>query len=221
MTGPAWGEDAAADEPILARNVRALLAQLAADSGTRAVPDVTMTHAWHRAIYAGVSSVPGPHFLGAFRGSAHRDLRTYGVVIADGRGRVVAQTPPPAQVAARAAAFNVSLKQAVVSLDQLIPVGAKPSDAAQLEAVVTLCAVLHGEWVLLHPYANGNGRTARVWANWAGLRYGLPPFVRIKPRPDGLLYPRAAARSMGTPPDWQGDHRPTISLFLDLLRSRP
>lgn len=221
MPRPAWGEDAAADGPILQRNVRALLARLAANASARAEPDVTMAHLWHRAIYTGVSSVPGPHFLGAFRGSAHPDLRTYAVVIADGRGRVSARTPPPDQVAARVSAFDTSLKQAVASLDRLIPVGGKPADAAQLEGVVTLCAVLHGEWVLLHPYANGNGRTARVWANWAAVRYGLPPFVRIKPRPEGLLYPRAAASSMGHPPDWQGDHRPTISLFVDLLRSRP
>ena len=221
MAGPAWGEDAPGDEPALVRNVRAVLAQLVAQAQARQQPDVTMAHAWHRAIYVGVSSVPEPHFLGAFRGSAHPHLRTYSVALADGRGRVVAQGPPPQDVSARLAVLDGSLKSAVASLDQLIPAGGKPFDAAELEAVVTLCAVLHGEWVLLHPYANGNGRTARVWANWAAVRYGLPPFVRIKPRPDGLLYPRAAASSMGHPPGWQGNHQLTISLFLDLLRAHP
>jgi fido (protein-threonine AMPylation protein) len=62
------------------------------------------------------------------------------------------------------------VKTAVASLDQLIPAAGRPTDAADLEAVVTLCAVLYGEWVLVHPYANGNGRTVRVWANWAALR---------------------------------------------------
>jgi hypothetical protein len=124
-------------------------------------------------------------------------------------------------VGARVKVLDRSMKTAVASLDQLIPVGGKPADSGQLEAVVTLCAVLHGEWVLLHPYANGNGRTARVWANWVAVRYGLPPFVRIEPRPDGLLYAPAAESSMGSPPDWQGNHQLTMSLFLDLLRSHP
>ena len=221
MPGPVWGEDAPSDQPALHRNTRAVLAQLSAAAPSRQRPTVTMAHDWHRAIYAGVSSVPAPHFLGAIRGSSHRDLRSYEVAIVDGLGRIVARTPPPSEVAHRLAQFDLGLQAAVASLDTLIAPGRSPNESAQLEAVVTLCAVLHGEWVLLHPYANGNGRTARVWANWAALRYGLPPFVRVKPRPDGLLYPRAAASSMGRPPHWQGDHQLTYSLFLDLLRSQP
>lgn len=221
MAGPSWGEEAPGDAPVLARNVRGVLAQLAAQAHLRQQPDVSMAHDWHRAIYAGVSSVPGPQFLGAFRGSAHPHLRGYSVVLADGRGRVLAQGLPPHDVSARLAVLDTSVKTAVATLDQLIPAAGRPANAADLEAVVTLCAVLHGEWVLVHPYANGNGRTARVWANWAALRYGLPPFVRIKPRPDGLLYPRAAASSMGHPPQWQGNHQLTYSLFLDLLRAHP
>lgn len=221
MPGPAWGEDAPSEEPVLRRNVRAVLTQIAADAPGRHQPETAMAHDWHRAIYAGVSSVPGPHFLGAVRGSAHPDLRSYGVVIGDGLGRVVAQTPPPDEVGHRLVDFERSVQAAVLGLDEQIPVGSRPDGPAQLDAVLTLCAVLHGEWVLLHPYANGNGRTARTWANWAALRYGLPPFVRVKPRPDGLLYPRAAVASMGHPPDWNGDHQLTYSLFLDLLRTHP
>lgn len=221
MASPVWGQDAPGDASVLAHNVRGVLAYLASQASLRQQPDVTMAHDWHQAIYTGVFSVPGPEFLGAFRGSTHRHLRTYAVVLADGRGRVVAEGLPPKEVSARLGVLNASLTTAVASLDQLIPVGGTPTDVAELEAVVTLCAVLHGEWVLIHPYANGNGRTARIWANWAALRYGLPPFVRIKPRPDGLLYPRAAASSMGHPSDWQGDHQLTYSLFLDLLRAQP
>lgn len=221
MPGPAWGEDAPADRSRLQRNVRAVLAQLATEAPRRRQPTVTIAHDWHRAIFTGVSSVPAPHFLGAVRGSSHPDLRSYGVAIGDSFGRVVAHAPPPAEVAQRLSQLDVSLRTAVAWLDRQIPAGSTPTGPAQLEAVVMLCAVLHGEWILLHPYANGNSRTARLWANWAAMRYGLPPFVRVKPRPDGLLYPRAAASSMGRPPDWQGDHQLTYSLFLDLLRSNP
>lgn len=221
MPGLLWGEDDPADEPLLQANARSVLAALAAGAGTRTAPDVTMAHAWHRSIYTGVRSVPGPHFLGGVRGSAHPDLLDYEVMIADGHGRIVARTPLALEVPARLNRFDRSLKTSVAGLDMMVPAGTTPADAAALDAVVTLCTVLHGEWVLLHPYANGNGRTARVWANWAAVRYGLPPFVRIKPRPDGLLYPRAAASSMGRPPDFRGEHQLTFSLFIDLLRAHP
>jgi hypothetical protein len=69
----------------------------------------------------------------------------------------------------------------------------------------------HGEWVRIHPFANGNGRTARLWANWCALRYGVPPFVRLKPRPAGDLYPTASALSM------QGDHQAMVAVFADML----
>ncbi len=180
-----------------------------------------MAPEWHREIYAGVSSPPGPHFLGAFRGSGHPDLGGYDVVLMDARGKVHAQTPRAADVPIHLVRFDRGLRQAVSTLDQLIPAGATPTDTVQVEAVVTLCAVLHGEWVCIHPYADGNGRTARIWANWAALRYGLPPFVRITPRPNNLMYGRAAAQSMGRPPDFVGDHTLTMSLFLDLLHTAP
>ena len=31
---------------------------------------------------------------------------------------------------------------------------------------------------------NSNGRTARMWANSLAMRYSLPPFVHLRPRPD-------------------------------------
>ncbi|MGD9884339.1 MAG: Fic family protein [Reyranella sp.] len=43
----------------------------------------------------------------------------------------------------------------------------------------------NAEWVRIHPFANGNGRTALLWANSLAMRYGLPTFGRLRPRPDG------------------------------------
>ena len=221
MPGPAWGPDAPTDAPVIQANVRALLVQLHAQASARVTPDVALAHDWHRAIYQGTASPPGPHYLGAFRGSAHPDLVDYPVAIGNAAGQVLAVTPEPNDVAGHLLHLDSALKNAAGALDQLIPVGAKPATTGQLEAVVTLAASVHSRWVCIHPYANGNGRTARVWANWVALRYGLPPFVRIKPRPDGLLYALAAARGMGTPPDFHDDPITTYSLFLDLLAQQP
>jgi hypothetical protein len=109
----------------------------------------------------------------------------------------------------------VSLEEAtrksVAVLDSAIPAGGSPADPAQLRSVLTLCAYTHGEWVRIHPFANGNGRTARLWANWCPLRYGVTPLVGLKPRPEGNLYSTAAALSM------RGDHRAMIAVFADML----
>lgn len=215
------GEDTAADQPILGANVRALLNDLVADAPGRRPPALTLAHDWHVRLYRGVSSVPAAHYLGAPRGSGHPDLDGYEVVLASRNAGVLAEGVPPTDVAAHLQRFEQALIAVAQQLDTDIPVGPAPRDVPQLRAVVTLAAVLHGEWVRIHPYANGNGRVARVWSNWVAVRYGLPPFVRIKPRPDGLLYGRVALASMGRPPDFVGDHGPTVSLFVDLLRQAP
>lgn len=51
---------------------------------------------------------------------------------------------------------------------------------------------------------------ARLWANCVALRYGLPPFVRLRPRPDGG-YGTAGEASM------KGDWQPTAVLFRRML----
>jgi hypothetical protein len=222
MPGPPWGEDSAADEAVIAANVAALLTDLLAAGPSRGAPSMSLGHDWHRAIYRGVASVPRPHYLGTPRGAPDPDLVDYEVVLHNPlTGRVLAEGVPAANVDRELTAFECALSAAVATLDPVVPSGQPPTTSDVLLAVVELAAVVHGEWVRIHPYANGNGRTARTWANWVAMRYGLPPFVRVKPRPDGLLYGQAAHRSMGLPPDFVGDHDLTVSVFLDLLRQRP
>jgi Fic family protein len=65
--------------------------------------------------------------------------------------------------------------------------------------------------VRIHPFANGNGRTARLWANWTALRYGLPAFVGIKPRPAGDAYALASYASM------RREHQVMTGVLLQML----
>ena len=95
-------------------------------------------------------------------------------------------------------------------LDNLIAQG-KDLSADEVGAVIDVCAWAHAEWVRIHPFANGNGRTARLWANLIAMRYGLPPFVRPRPRPGGD-YESASAEAM------QGNWRPTIAAFRRMYR---
>jgi Fic/DOC family len=124
---------------------------------------------------------------------------------------------PSADVAAAVDRLVESVARTAGRLDPLIAVGSAPTDPVHLGAIVQFAALAHGEWVRIHPFANGNGRTARVWAAWVALRYGLPAFVTVKPRPAATAYANVSRSSMGRPPDFAGDHEQTRSLFTRLL----
>jgi len=143
--------------------------------------------------------------LGEFRGStASRALQKCDVAVGNVPG-VMAQ-----RIAAELQRFERSITQRMLKLDAACPGGA--SDAATIAEIAELAADLHGEWVRIHPFADGNGRTARILCNWILLRYELPPVLRLRPRPGSADYARAAAHSMAN-----GDHRLIGEYVLDQL----
>lgn len=202
-----WNEDPRGSEQQILANAAEVLRQIVAAADDRDEPSVAAAQDWHRRIYADVA-LPVPYYAGEPRDSdpAFPELQGYEVEIGRSLGT------PSTQVPRALADFEVGARRAVAPLDQAIPVRTRPSQGPELSAVISLCAVLHGEWVRIHPFANGNGRTARLWANWAALRYGLPPFVTVKPRP-GAPYAVAAMASMS------GDHRVAAAAFHQMLRS--
>lgn len=172
-------------------------------------PTATRAQDWHRAIYRGVE-LPIPYYAGEFRDSDSRfpELYGYEVVVAGRPGVRSADVPDEIE------RFERRVQEVCRRLDAAIPAVEIPGDEDELRAVIALTANAHGEWVRIHPFANGNGRTARVWANWLAVRYSLPPFVRIKPRTDGATYGAAAAASM------RGDHSLTAAVFRALLNEQ-
>jgi hypothetical protein len=109
------------------------------------------------------------------------------------------------------AQFEKKLRALVEELDSMVPAGQEP-DADQLRAILDLCAWAHAEWARIYPLANGNGRMARLWANCLAMRHGLPPFIRLLPRPNSG-YAEAGARAM------QGELKPIAGVFRRLLDS--
>lgn len=216
MAGTAWNDDPADSDHLIETNSRTLLTALAVDAAARVVPGIALAHRWHKALFHGVA-VPSPSYVGNPRDSdpRHPDLIDYEVAVGAKQGL------PAAHVPAALTAFQTAIRTAVNAYDETFAKGVTPTSSDDVLATVELAAVTHGEWVRIHPYANGNGRVARVWANWVALRYGLPPFIRVKPRPAGTIYARAAMASMGTPPLFTGDHGPTVAAFVDLLHSAP
>lgn len=174
-----------ADSNQLQTNLRLLRSRITQDAHKRVTPTVDTARMWHRAMMHGLTP-PKPEYVGRYRGEP--GLERLGVRIGSRNG--VKST----QVVAELRSFEGTLQRAVAALDELIEPGQNPS-RDEVDAVIELCAWVHSEWIRIHPFANGNGRTARLWANSIAMRYGLPAFVRVRPRPEGG-YAKAADEAM-------------------------
>jgi fido (protein-threonine AMPylation protein) len=202
----AWDEDPAGSEAHIEANIRAVGGRIYAEASRRDPPSLVLAQDWHRAVYAGVS-LPVSYYAGEARDSDDRfpELIDYEVRI--GRSRGVPATQVPGEIAD----LEVRARNAIVEPDRAISVGRPPETPIELRAVLLLAANLHGEWVRIHPFANGNGRIARLWVIWVAARYGLPPFIRLKPRPAGVSYAAAALASMSR------QHAPMAAVLGEML----
>jgi hypothetical protein len=188
-----WDDDPPGSDARVLANSQALLRALGQEADRRLAPEVAL---------------PVLYYAGEIRDSDDRYPELYGYEITIGPFRGVASQLVPQELES----FESNAREAVTRLDAALPVGKAPASSPDLYGVLTLCALLHGEWIRIHPFANGNGRTARTWANWAALRYELPPFVSIKPRPPGNPYALAAIAGM------QGQHEVAVAAFDQMLR---
>jgi Fic family protein len=187
-----WDEDS----PQLRANLTHVLSSARDEAINRVAPQLSTARSWHRGMMKGLA-VPQVDYVGRYRGET--GLEGIDVRIGDYYG------VRSDLVAAALAQFEQTLQSAVTTLDQQI----KPNQdltADQLAAVIDLCAWVHSEWVRIHPFANGNGRTARLWANYIAMRYGLPNFVRLRPRPESP-YDDGASEAM------QGRWQSTVPVF--------
>ncbi|MFT3663716.1 Fic family protein [Piscinibacter sp.] len=194
-----WEEDS----PRLRGNLIELLETLADAAPARHAIDVQAVKAWHRRTMQGLR-VPDPALVGVFRGEPGAERLRVHVGSHEG--------VPPAQVAGEVGRFEATLARVLARLDEIVPAGAAlTTDGAA--AVVELAAWAHGEWVRIHPFCNGNGRTARILANVILMRYGLPPALRLRPRPEGR-YAVASFEAM------RGNHQPMVAVIVEALRDQ-
>jgi len=204
-----WNDDPPGSAPTIVANLQRVGTTIVAEAGLRRAPTVAMAQAWHRQTYTGVA-LPVGYYAGEVRDSDPRfpELIGYEVRIGAAQGALSASVP------AELVSFERGAQAVIARLDGILPSGLAPGTIAELQGVLQAAALLHGDWIRIHPFANGNGRTARLWANWVVVRYGLPFFVALRPRPAGIIYAAAASSSM------RGDHRAMATAFYDMLRSR-
>jgi hypothetical protein len=184
------------NSPELEDNLRRVLEGLQQAAARREPLTVDAARRWQSDTMRHLD-VPDPRYVGAFRGAP--GLEKVQVQV-NGRYGVAAR-----DVGRALADFEQTLQQIIERLDQLIPPGVDPN-SDQIAAVLEVCAWVHAEWIRIHPFANGNGRTARLWVNGIAMRYNLPPFLRLRPRPDAD-YGLAGAEAM------RGHWEPTIAVL--------
>jgi Fic family protein len=193
-------DDWDADGLQLAGNLQRLLRDIRDKAVRREALDLSAIRNWHFAMMEGLDVPPGAA-VGVFRGEP--PLNKCEVRIGRHCGT------KSGQVGTELAEFECTLQSVTEKLDRSIAPNGLP-DEDGLMAVIETCAWAHSEWVRIHPLANGNGRTARLLANAIAMRYGLPPFVRLRPRP-GDPYGMVADASM------RGNWAPTMVLFHEML----
>ncbi|MGV9713228.1 Fic family protein [Gordonia sp. NPDC003424] len=220
MPGPSWDGDRPSDLGRIGANAKALISEIMnnAHDWSRK-PDTDTPLRWHKSLFAGCR-VPVVGYVGHYRGDPTvTELVGYEVGIgselqADGLPEKVGVWSY--QLSREIPALIQRIRAGLEQLDSLLIPGERPHHEA-VESIVLLAARVHAEWIRLHPFANGNGRTARVWANYVALRYSLPAFVQVKPRPEVVMYGRTAHMAMGRPPGFVGDPAPTAALFARML----
>jgi hypothetical protein len=219
MTAPSWQDDNPNNLPLIQSNATQLISELHASAGERSMPTREELCRWHAGLYAGCD-VPVAGYVGHFRGDpAIGELVDYevglGAPLKDGNLEKMGVWAN--RVNEEMTAVLAGLHAVFAELDAQLPVGQPPSTADEILQVISFAALAHGECLRVHPFANGNGRIARLLVAFVCLRYAVPMFLHIKPRPEGEDYVRASRDSMGRPPDFVGNHTTTTAVFAHLL----
>lgn len=145
--------------------------ELAREIGSSNKP-FTLAHAqeWHRT--AMLPLLVDPEVLvGNFRTNEQPDLQLSSRVV-DGFDQTQWVTVDPGLVQEQLDRFIVSTNELVLGA---LP-GSAPTTALDTEAQLQVLAVTYSEWLRIHPFFDGNGRTAIAWSHAISARFGHDAF---------------------------------------------
>src|SRR5687768_4577191 len=154
-----WDEDNPQVRNRIMDNLAVLLSDVVASGRRRDQPSMDLVRDWHRRMLDRVPLVE-PAVAGGFRGSGPQggELKTYRVAVDQ------VEAVRPGRVRSEMSLFERRMGERVAALDPLIPPKAPPE--RREHQVIALCAWAHGEFIRIHPFADGNGRMARAVLLW-------------------------------------------------------
>lgn len=196
---PPWPE-LAADTAIINRNVAQLDAQMQAMKGHRDPFTLDLVRQWHRDVHAGCANVPIASYVGNFRGTSGWPLQAYPVAMTDEHGRLQFHGTPPADVLGAVSTFEAEVQETLDLFDERITAPAEAT-TSRLNNLLDPLARHYADWIRIHPFADGNGRTGRLLVNWILVRYHQPLVFPGRPVPDRTGLARATAPALSTPPN--------------------
>lgn len=201
---PDW-KDGPDSERARAQRERVLAQIILSDH--RKLPSSELVKDWHKKMFEGIA--PHPDYLGNFRNldKVPRCVQYLEVVV---NGDDPIEALPAAQVHDAVDEFIEEFRDRVRAIDEMWEALKDTKTPFMVDQIIKTAAWAHGEWVRIHPFANGNGRTSRLWVNYVFIRYGFAP-LEIRPRPDNP-YGVAAECSMR-----YRDHSLMESVLWDLL----
>lgn len=164
-------DDWDADGEQLTRNIAHVLGEAMRDARNRREPSLDLPREWQRRIMKGLAPTPPAtkDWIGKYRGEEGQTDVHVRVALEYGAD--------PQDVAERLEEFISELKQRMAEVEGV-------DGRLNAQEFTRLVAWTHNEWVRIHPFANGNGRTARIWANYIFTYFKLLPVFRVRPRPD-------------------------------------
>ncbi len=142
------------------------------DQDCKKLPTAKMVRSWHREMFDGLA--PHPDYLGNFRDleKVPKCLQHVNVQVGGIHGL------PYDQVLDAVDEFIEEFRARVKRLDQMWKDLGQIKTVFAVDQMIKLAAGAHGEWVRIHPFANGNGRTSRLWVNYVFSRFGFPPIAQ-------------------------------------------
>jgi fido (protein-threonine AMPylation protein) len=162
---------------------------------------------WHAKLFKDV--VPVPYYAGNYRSTDQRyPCLNTPIQVAGLPGA------PPGEVLSRMTTFSAVLEQQTIDVDNFAEGQKNPE--LKLKAAAQLASFAAGHIIAIHPFINGNGRTARLTADFFFNRYGFRmPFFIDRPRGHGINveYGSASRSAM------QNDFKPLFRYFVVLMAS--
>jgi fido (protein-threonine AMPylation protein) len=161
---------------------------------------------WHGKLFESV--VPVPYYAGHYRCADSR----YPCLNVNNHVAGVSGAPFE-DVADRMQLFSEALESGTIDTDKFVATHETPE--LKLKAALQLAAFAAGSVIQIHPFLNGNGKTARLAANFFCNRYGYGmPFFLNRPWPNSPAaeYSTACRAAMAS-----GDFRPLFRYLILLL----